>query len=78
MLNSIKNSLICVLLMNLLLAQKASLTGLIINDKEQTPIHGADIYLEKFSIGTISQVDGQFLINDIPHDDSNNNFNIYR
>ena len=67
MLNTIKNSLICVLLMNLLLAQKASLTGLIINDKEQTPIHGADIYLEKFSIGTISQVDGQFLINDIPH-----------
>ena len=57
--------------MGLLLAQKGSLIGIVINDKEQTPIHGADIYLEKLSMGAVSQVDGQFIINDIPYGDVN-------
>jgi hypothetical protein len=30
------------------------------------PIHGADVYLEKLSLGATSQVDGYFTINDIP------------
>ncbi len=67
MINTIKSPLIYSLFIGLLFAQKASLTGYIVNGKEQTPIHGADIYLERFSIGTISQVDGQFIIKDIPH-----------
>ena len=52
--------------LGLLCAQKASVSGLII-DQDQTPIHGANIYLEKLAIGTISQVDGWFIINDLSH-----------
>ena len=54
-------------LSGLLCAQESSVKGLIINDNDQTPIHGADVYLEKLAIGTISQVDGQFLLNNIPY-----------
>ena len=53
--------------LGLLCAQKASVAGLIINDQDQTPIHGANIYLEELAIGTISQVDGRFIINDLSH-----------
>ena len=46
--------------------QKASIKGQIVNGEDQTPIHGADVYLEKLSLGATSQVDGYFTINDIP------------
>ena len=41
--------------LGLLCAQKASVSGLIINDQDQTPIHGANIYLEKLI--NINQID---------------------
>ena len=47
-------------------AQKASIKGQIVNGEDQTPIHGADVYLEKLSLGATSQVDGHFTLNDIP------------
>ena len=42
------------------------MTGFIISHVDQTPIHGANIYLKKLSIGTVSQVDGRFVLDDLP------------
>ena len=38
-------------LLGLLWSQQASVTGVILNDENQTPIHGANIYLKKLGIG---------------------------
>ena len=43
------------------------MTGFIISHVDQTPIHGANIYLKKLSIGTVSQVDGRFVLDDLPY-----------
>lgn len=53
--------------MGLLIAQKASLTGILIDEKDQAPIQGVNIYLERDSIGTVSLVNGQFVIENIPY-----------
>lgn len=63
---SIYKPIICMCLMCPLSAQKASIKGQIVNGEDQTPIHGADVYLGKLSLGATSQVDGHFTLNDIP------------
>ena len=35
--------------------------------EDQTPIHGANIYLEKLDIGTVSQVGGKFKLKNLPY-----------
>ncbi len=52
----------------LLWSQEASVTGIIINDNEQIPIHGANIFIEKYSVGAISQVDGRFVLDKLPYE----------
>ena len=51
----------------LLWSQEPSITGVIINDNDQTPIHGANIYIEKLGVGTASQVDGHFVLDNLPY-----------
>jgi len=58
-----------VLFFGLLLSQEASLIGVVVNDEDQTPIHGVNIYSEALVIGTVSQVDGSFILNNLPNGD---------
>ena len=53
--------------LGLVWSQEAYITGLIISDEDQTPIHGANIYLKKLGIGTVSQVNGRFVLENLPH-----------
>ena len=53
--------------LGLLWSQEAYITGLIISDEDQVPIHGANIYLKKLGVGTVSQVDGRFVLENLPH-----------
>ena len=55
--------------MGLLLSQEASVIGVVVNDEDQTPIHGVNIYSEVLAIGTVSQVDGRFILNNLPNGD---------
>ena len=54
-------------LIGILLSNQATITGTVVENETQTPIHGADVYLEKLGIGTTSQVDGRFKIAQIPY-----------
>ena len=54
-------------LVGILLSSQSTISGIVVDNKDQTPIHGADIYLEKLGIGTTSQVNGQFIIGQLPH-----------
>ncbi len=49
------------------MSQEASVIGVVVNNEDQTPIHGANIYLKKLDIGTVSQVDGQFVLDNLPY-----------
>ena len=46
-----------------------SVNGKIIDDVNQKPIHGANIYVEKFNLGISSDVDGSFIIENLPLDE---------
>ena len=54
-------------LVGTLLSNQSTITGIVVDNENQTPIHGADVYLEKLGIGTTSQVNGQFTIDQIPY-----------
>ena len=64
---SIKKYLRMLCFLGLVWSQEAYITGLIISDEDQTPIHGANIYLKKLGIGTVSQVNGRFVLENLPH-----------
>ena len=49
------------------MSQEAFVIGVVVNNEDQTPIHGANIYLKKLDIGTVSQVDGQFVLDNLPY-----------
>ena len=49
-----------------LCSQEASITGSVFSEKDQVPIHGSNIYIEKLSVGTVSQVDGSFILDKLP------------
>jgi len=60
-----------IILMNVsmfLWSKEASLTGIILSKNNLTPIHGANIYIEQLGVGTASQVDGSFIIDNLPYD----------
>ena len=50
-----------------LCSQEASIKGSVISERDQVPIHGSNIYIEKLSVGTVSQVDGSFILDKLPH-----------
>ncbi len=54
-------------LIGILLSNQSIITGIVVDNEKQIPIHGANVYLEKLGIGTTSQVDGQFKIDQIPY-----------
>ncbi len=54
-------------LVGILLSDQATMKGTVIDSENQIPIHGADVYIEKLGIGTTSQVNGQFTIDQIPY-----------
>ena len=58
---------IFVFFLGLLSAQQASVIGIVVNDVDKTPIHGVNIYSEALSIGTVSQVDGRFILENFPY-----------
>ena len=51
----------------MLWSQEASITGIVINENDQIPIHGANIYVEKLGIGTTSLVNGRFELDNLPY-----------
>ena len=53
--------------LGLALLKGSTISGLLIQDKDQTPIHGANIYIEKLGVGTVSQVDGRFKLKNLPY-----------
>ena len=55
-------------IIGLLFSQQASITGVIISDNDQTPIHGANIYIKKLDVGTASRDDGSFILDNLPND----------
>ena len=63
----IDKPLIFICFLGLLWAQGASIKGVILNNEDQTPIHGANIYLDQLEKGTVSRVDGRFIITDLPY-----------
>ena len=64
---SIKKYLRMLCFLGLVWSQEAYITGLIISNEDQTPIHGANIYSKKLGIGTVSQVNGRFVLGNLPH-----------
>ena len=48
-------------------AQEASISGIVINEEDEKPIPGANIYLKKLDLGTVSQMDGSFILNKLPY-----------
>ena len=54
-------------LVGTLLSNQSFITGIVVDNEKQIPIHGANVYLEKLGIGTTSQVNGQFKIDQIPY-----------
>ena len=50
-----------------LCSQEASIKGTVISNREQVPIHGSNIYIEKFDIGAVSNVDGSFVLDNLPY-----------
>lgn len=47
---------------NYSLAQNIDLKGIVVDDKTKTPLKGADVYLVKSDIGTVTDNDGYFII----------------
>ena len=60
---------IFVFFLGLIFAQQGTVVGTVVSDVDQTPIHGVNIYSEAFSIGSVSQVDGTFILDNLPHGD---------
>ena len=50
-------------------ANKTTITGTIVNDHDQSPIHGANIYIEALGVGASSKVNGSFKINKVSNGD---------
>ena len=63
----IKQYITILCFLGLLWSQEASITGTIINDSNQIPIHGANIYVEKLGIGTSSLVNGRFILDNLSY-----------
>ena len=47
-------------------SQNASVTGQVFNDNNKEPVQGADVYFKKISIGTTTESDGKFYIENLP------------
>ena len=60
---------IFVFFLGLIFAQQGTVVGTVVSDVDQTPIHGVNIYSEAFSVGSVSQVDGTFILENLPHGD---------
>ena len=54
--------LVCLLLNTNLQAQEVKLQGIVVDAVSQQPLKGADVYLSKTSIGSVTDEDGYFLI----------------
>ena len=54
-------------LVGILLSDQATIRGIVVDNENQNPIHGADVYVEKLGIGTTSQVNGQFTIDPVSY-----------
>lgn len=49
-----------------LMAQDTVVSGKVLNAEDHTPIHGANVFSSELGTGTVSQVDGQFLLKGLP------------
>ena len=65
----IYNPYIFLFFLGLIFAQQGSVVGTVVSDVDQTPIHGVNIYSKSLSIGTVSKVDGTFILDNLPHGD---------
>ena len=49
-----------------LLSQSVDISGIVLDNSKNTPLHGANIYIERLGLGTSSEVDGSFKVNKLP------------
>ena len=49
-----------------LMAQDTFVSGKVLNAENHAPIHGVNVFSPDLGIGTVSQVDGQFLLRELP------------
>ena len=54
--------------MHLLHAQNAKLTGKVFSSEDSKPLEDVNIYVKDLKIGSATDLDGQFLINQLPLD----------
>ncbi len=52
--------------MGLALAQTSTVTGVVISEEDGEPVVGASVLVEGTTIGTVSDMDGNFTINNVP------------
>lgn len=57
---------ITILVNNILWSQHFDISGIVLDDNKKTPLHGANIYIEEFELGSSSKVDGSFKIDKLP------------
>lgn len=61
--------LLCLICHNSRAQESISLKGIIINDKDKSPLAGATLYLSNTTIGTTTSEDGTFVLKNIPPGD---------
>ena len=54
-----------------LISDSVTITGVVKSKNDSTSIAGADIYIEKYSIGTVSNQDGKFILKSVPKEWAN-------
>ena len=54
--------------MHLLHAQNAKLTGKVFSSEDSKPLEDVNIYVKDLKIGSATDLDGQFSINELPFD----------
>ena len=59
-----------------LLSDSVTITGVVKSKNDSTSIAGADIYIEKYSIGTVSNQDGKFILKSVPKEEIQFKFSI--
>ena len=61
-----KKSFTCFCFLGFLWSQEASIKGFILDSKNRAPIHGANVFAKELGVGTVSRVDGHFILDNLP------------
>ena len=51
-----------------LMAQERQVTGVVYNKEDNEPMVGAEVSVDGISLTTVTDIDGRFILNDVPAD----------